>query len=76
LICLDLRGLRRWQCCEVTTIGDLMRRFAPKAIFALLTLNRAENKSPPWDRIILIFSTAVTIGLVALYVFGKATSRW
>jgi hypothetical protein len=53
-----------------------MGRFAPKAIFALLTLNRAESKSPHWDRIILIFSTAVTIGLVALYVFGKATSRW
>jgi hypothetical protein len=53
-----------------------MRKFAAKAIFALLTLNRAENSSPPWDRIILIFSTAVTIGLVALYVFGKATSRW
>ena len=56
--------------------GIPMRKFAAKAIFALLTLNRAENRSPPWDRIILIFSTAVTIGLVALYVFGKATSRW
>jgi hypothetical protein len=56
--------------------GIPMPRFAPKAIFALLTLNRAENKSPSWDRIILIFSTAVTIGLVALYLFGKATSRW
>jgi hypothetical protein len=53
-----------------------MRKFALKAIFALLTLNGAESKSAPWDRIILIFSTAVTIGLVALYVFGKATSRW
>jgi len=53
-----------------------MRRFAPKAIFALLTMNRAENKSLSWDRIILIFSTAVTIGFVALYLFGKATSRW
>ena len=53
-----------------------MPKFAPKAIFALLSLNRAENKSPRWDRIILIFSTAVTLGLVALYVYGKATSRW
>jgi hypothetical protein len=53
-----------------------MRKFAAKAIFALLTLNRAESKSLHWDRIILIFSTTVTIGLVALYVFGKATSRW
>jgi hypothetical protein len=53
-----------------------MPKFAPKAIFALLTVNRAQNKPPGWDRIILIFSTAVTIGLVALYAFGKATSRW
>jgi hypothetical protein len=31
---------------------------------------------PDWDRIILIFSNGVTVGLIALYVFGKATSRW
>jgi hypothetical protein len=53
-----------------------MRKLAPKAMFALLSLNRADNKSPSWDRIVLIFSTAVTIGLVALYAYGKATSRW
>lgn len=53
-----------------------MHRFAPKAIFALLMLRNAENKSQSWDRMILIFSTAVTIGLVALYLYGKATSRW
>lgn len=56
--------------------GIPMSRFAPKAIFALLMLRNAENKSQSWDRIILIFSTAVTIGLVALYLYGKATSRW
>jgi len=26
--------------------------------------------------VILIFSTFVTVGLVALYLYGKATSRW
>jgi hypothetical protein len=56
--------------------GIPMHRFAPKAIFALLMLRNAENKSQSWDRMILIFSTAVTIGLVALYLYGKATSRW
>jgi len=61
---------------QINHPGIPMRRFAPKAIFALLTMNRAENKSLSWDRIILIFSTAVTIGFVALYLFGKATSRW
>lgn len=53
-----------------------MRRFALKALFAALTLSRTEKKHIDWDRAILIFSTSVTIGLVALYAFGKATSRW
>jgi hypothetical protein len=52
-----------------------MRKFAPKAIFAAFTLHRAE-KRPDWDRVVVIFSTTVTVGLIALYVFGKATSRW
>lgn len=56
--------------------GNPMRKFALKAIFSILTLNRAEKGKPDWDRLIVIFSTAVTIGLVAIYVFGKATSRW
>jgi hypothetical protein len=53
-----------------------MRRFALKALFAALTLNRAEKKHIDWDRMILILSTCVTIGLATLYAFGKATSRW
>ena len=52
-----------------------MRRFGMKALLTFFTLNRSERK-PEWDRIIIIFSTAVTIGLVAAYVYGKATSRW
>jgi hypothetical protein len=53
-----------------------MRRFALKALFAMLSLNRAGRKRPDWDRVILIFSTSVTVGLVALYAYGKATARW
>jgi hypothetical protein len=53
-----------------------MRKFAFKALFTLLTLNRTERKRLDWDRLILIFSTSVTVGLIALYVFGKTTSRW
>ncbi|MGZ3290519.1 MAG: hypothetical protein ACXU87_21050 [Xanthobacteraceae bacterium] len=53
-----------------------MRRFALKALFTMLSLNRAEQERPDWDRVILIFSTSVTIGLVALYAYGKATARW
>jgi hypothetical protein len=53
-----------------------MRRFALKALFAMLSLNRAGRKRPDWDRVILIFSTSVTVKLVALYAYGKATARW
>jgi hypothetical protein len=53
-----------------------MRRFAMKALFTALALRRAEKERIDWDRNILIFSTVVTIGLIALYVYGKATSRW
>jgi hypothetical protein len=56
--------------------GCPMRKFALKAIFTLLTLDRAERRRIDWDRTILIFSSAVTAGLVALYIYGKSTSRW
>ena len=52
-----------------------MPRFGLKALFALLTLNR-EKRHIDRDRMVLIVSTLVTIGLVMLYGFGKATSRW
>ena len=52
-----------------------MRRFA-KALFTLLSLNRAGRARIDRDRAVLIFSTAVTLGLVALYIFGKSTARW
>ncbi len=56
-----------------------MPKFGPKsvkAIFTILTLYRDEKTRPDWERLILIFSTAVTIGLIAIYVWGKTTSRW
>lgn len=53
-----------------------MRKVGFKAVLALLTLNRTGPDRPHWDRVILVFSTAVTLGLIALYAFGKATSRW
>jgi hypothetical protein len=53
-----------------------MRKVGLKALFALLALNKARKDRPDWDRVILIFSTSVTIGLVALYVYGKVNSRW
>jgi hypothetical protein len=53
-----------------------MRRFAMKTLFTALNLNRTERTRIDWDRTVLIVSTAVTLGLVALYVFGKSTARW
>ena len=53
-----------------------MSRFGSKALLTFLTLNRSHRGQPNWDRGIIILSTTVTIGLVALYVYGKATSRW
>jgi hypothetical protein len=53
-----------------------MPRFAGKALLTLLTANRSRNKQLNWDRIVMLSSTAVTIGLFALFAYGKATSRW
>jgi hypothetical protein len=53
-----------------------MPRFAMKALVTALTLNRERRSRGRLDRGILIFSTLVTIGLSALYVWGKITSRW
>ncbi|WP_426615575.1 hypothetical protein [Bradyrhizobium sp. McL0616] len=53
-----------------------MRRFAMKALFTALNLNRGGRARIDWDRCALIISTAVTLGLIALYILGKSTSRW
>jgi hypothetical protein len=55
--------------------GALMRKVGLKALFTLLSLNRAKDR-PHWDRVILIFSTSVTLGLIAMYVYEKVGSRW
>jgi hypothetical protein len=49
-----------------------MRTHGLKAVFALLALNRQNRKRPDWDRVVLIFSSCVTVGLIAIYVYGKA----
>lgn len=47
-----------------------------KALAAVLSLNRMKRKRPDWDRIIIVCSMLVTVGLVALYAYWKASSRW
>jgi hypothetical protein len=53
-----------------------MHRFAMKALFTLLSLGRSGRLRIDWERNVIIISTVVTLGLIALYVLGKATSRW
>jgi hypothetical protein len=53
-----------------------MPRFAGKALLALLIANRSPGKQPNWDRTILLLSMTVTVGLIALFIYGKSTSRW
>jgi len=47
-----------------------------EGLFTVLSLNRAERERIDWDRTVIAASTAVTLGLVALYIFGKWTGRW
>ena len=53
-----------------------MHRSALKAVLAVLTLNKAQKNHLDRDRVVLVLSMTVTIALVALYAFGKVTSRW
>jgi hypothetical protein len=53
-----------------------MRTFGLKALFALLVLNKTRRKRIDWGRLIFYFSNFVTIGLIALYVFGKVAGRF
>jgi hypothetical protein len=53
-----------------------MPKIPAKALLTLLTVNRPRSGQPNWDRIVMLSSIVVTIGLVALYAYGKATSPW
>jgi len=53
-----------------------MPKFGMKAALTAFTLRRSRRSRPDWDSFIIVLSTAVTIGLVAAYLYGKATSRW
>lgn len=55
---------------------QVMPKFAGKALLTLLTVSRSHSKPPKWDRMILTLSTTVTVGLVALFIYGKTTAWW
>jgi hypothetical protein len=74
---LPLAALR-WNGHNPMTAGrsTQMPKFGMKAVLTAFTLSRSRQQRPDWERVIIIFSTAVTVGLVAAYLYGKATSRW
>jgi hypothetical protein len=53
-----------------------MPKVGMKAVLTMLALNRSGRRPLDWDGIVIVASTVVTIGLVALYAYGKATARW
>ena len=53
-----------------------MPKIGMKAFLTILTLNRSSRRQPEWDVIIITVSTIVTIGLVALYIYGKTAAHW
>ena len=50
-----------------------VRKIGYKALTAILTIGRHSKKHIDWTLTIAIFSTIVTIGLVALYVLQGGT---
>lgn len=53
-----------------------MRRFAMKALFTLFSLGRSGRARINRERAVIVISTGVTLGLLAVYLLGKASSRW
>jgi hypothetical protein len=56
--------------------GIPMAKLPVKALLAFLTVNRSRRERLNWDQIVITSSIVVTIGLIALFAYGKATSRW
>jgi hypothetical protein len=48
-----------------------MRRVGLKALTAILTIGRRSKRHIDWTLLIALFSTVVTVGLVALYILDR-----
>jgi hypothetical protein len=48
-----------------------MKRIGLKALVAILTIGRRSRKHVDWTLLIRIFSTIVTLSLVALYIWQR-----
>ncbi len=51
-----------------------MRKIGFKALVAILTIGRRSKRHIDWTLAIAIFSTIVTVGLVALYLWQGGTA--
>jgi hypothetical protein len=77
LICLNVLSFCFWYPILIAhDQGYPMPKVGMKAVLTMLVLNRSGRRPLDWDRIVIVASTVVTIGLVALYAYGKATARW
>jgi hypothetical protein len=50
-----------------------MRKIGLKALTAILTVGRRSKRHVDWTLAVAIFSTVVTVGLIALYVWQGRT---
>jgi hypothetical protein len=50
-----------------------MRKIGLKALTAILTVGRRSKRHIDWTLVVAIFSTIVTVGLVALYVWQASS---
>jgi hypothetical protein len=48
-----------------------MKKFGFKALTAILTIGRRSRRHVDWTRMIILFSTIVTIALVVLYILDR-----
>ena len=74
--CLRMRTLFRANCVRALAeqpsgVASQMRRIGLKALTAILLLGRRSKKHIDWTLLIAIFSTIVTLSLIALYLLQR-----
>ena len=74
--CLRMRTFFRANCVRALVeqpsgVASQMRRIGLKALTAILLLGRRSKKHIDWTLLIVIFSTIVTLSLIALYLLQR-----
>jgi hypothetical protein len=68
--------LRSWRVLAVSSYGASDAQGGLQGPGLAARLQRGDGTRLNRDRIVLVASTAVTLGLVALYIYGKVAGRW